>query len=126
MAVFKCNICGFETQDAIVFASHILSMHTNIAETKAVETPNNKLVGKLFECELCDAKFLTPEELEKHYYEAHPEEMKAIEKELEEEFKKLEEKERKKRRKRKSGEKDVGGVDVELGGAEEESEEIGK
>jgi len=125
MAIFKCNLCGFETDDAVTFASHILSMHTNVGESKAIETPTNKLVGNLFECELCDAKFLTPEELEKHYYEAHPEEMKAIEKELEEQFKKIEaEKRREKKRKKKGGE-DVGGANNELGGAEEEGEEIG-
>jgi len=123
MAVFKCNLCGFETDDAVVFASHILSMHTNVGETKAVEIPVNKATGNLLECELCDAKFLFPDELEKHYYEAHPEEMKAIEKELEEEFKKLEEEKAKKKRRKKKGEEDVGRANDESGRTEEKGEE---
>jgi len=82
MARFKCNLCGFETDDAVTFASHILSAHTEIGETKAVEKPQTKAEPVYYECELCDAKFATPAELEKHYYEAHPEEMKKIEEEL--------------------------------------------
>jgi hypothetical protein len=123
MAVFKCNLCGFETSDAVVFASHILSQHTNVGETKAVETPTNKAVGQLFECELCDAKFLTPEELEEHYYSAHPEEMKQIEKELEEEFKKLEEGKKEGKKRKYKGGKDAGRADNELGEAEGKGEE---
>jgi len=123
MAVFKCNLCGFESDDAVVFASHILSMHTNVGETKAVEIPINKATGNLLECELCDAKFLFPDELEKHYYEAHPEEMKAIEEELKKEFEKLEKRERKRARRKKKGEESAGGADVESGGAEEKGEE---
>jgi len=123
MAVFKCNLCGFETDDAVVFASHILSMHTNVGETKAVETPVNKATGTLLECELCDAKFLTPEELERHYYEAHPEEMKAIEEELKKEFEKLEEEKTKKKRRKKKGEENVGRANDEFGRAEEKGEE---
>jgi hypothetical protein len=122
MAVFKCNLCGFETDDAVVFASHILSQHTNVGETKAVEIPTNKVVGQLFECELCDAKFLTPEELEEHYYSAHPKEMKEIEKELEEEFRKLEEKKERKKKKYKGG-RDVGRADIKSGEAEGKGEE---
>jgi hypothetical protein len=123
MAVFKCNLCGFETDDAVVFASHILSQHTNVGETKAVEIPTNKAVGQLFECELCDAKFLTPEELEKHYYEAHPKEMKEIEEELKKEFEKLEESKKDKRKKKSKGEKDVGRADIKSGEAEGKGEE---
>jgi hypothetical protein len=123
MAVFKCNLCGFETDDAVVFASHILSQHTNIGETKAVEIPTNKAVGQLFECELCDAKFLKPEELEEHYYSAHPEEMKMIEKELEEEIKKLEESKKKGKKKKSKGEEDVGRADIKSGEAKGESKE---
>jgi hypothetical protein len=123
MAVFKCNLCGFETDDAVVFASHILSQHTNVGETKAVEVPSNKVVGQLFECELCDAKFLKPEDLEKHYYEAHPEEMKQIEKELEEEFKKLEEKKSEKPKRKGGRKKDVGRADIKSGEAEGKGEE---
>jgi endonuclease III-like uncharacterized protein len=123
MAVLKCNLCGFESSDAVVFASHILSQHTNIGETKAVENTTNKVLGQLFECELCDAKFLTPEELEEHYYSAHPEEMKQIEKELEEEFKKLEESKKKGRKRKSKGGEDVGRADNELGEAEGKGKE---
>jgi hypothetical protein len=123
MAVFKCNLCGFESDDAVVFASHILSQHTNVGETKAVEVPTNKAVGQLFECVLCNAKFLTPEELENHYYSAHPEEMKEIEKELEEEFKKLEERKPEKPKRRGGRKKDVGRADIKSGEAEGKGEE---
>jgi len=82
MAKFKCNLCGFESEDAVVFASHILSAHTEIGETKAVEKPTTKALPEPYECEICGAKFTTPELLEEHYWKVHSEEMKQIEKEL--------------------------------------------
>ena len=124
MVKFKCNICGFESEDAVVFASHILSMHTNVGETAAVETPTNKLVGQLFECELCNAKFRTPEELEDHYYSAHPEEMKAIEEELKKEIEEMEAKRAKKKKAKKRGGESDRGATGKSGGAEEEAQEV--
>ncbi|MFH7904068.1 MAG: C2H2-type zinc finger protein [Candidatus Aenigmatarchaeota archaeon] len=77
MAVkLRCNICGFESDDAVVFCSHILSMHSKVGETQAVEEAQEGMKESLLECVICDAKFATNEELEKHYKEAHPEEYK--------------------------------------------------
>jgi len=86
MVKFKCNLCGFETDDAITFASHILSAHTEIGSGKAVKEPQTKLKQEYYECVLCDAKFLTPEELEEHYMKEHPKEYQKALKEVEKKY----------------------------------------
>lgn len=92
-AKFKCNLCGFESEDAITFASHILSAHTEYGEKQAVETPQSKPKMDFWECELCSAKFLTPEELEDHYKKEHPKEYEEAVKALEEMVKEKEKEE---------------------------------
>lgn len=83
MAKLKCNLCGFESNDAIEFAAHILSVHSEVGKTEAVEKPETKEMPEFLECVLCNAKFRTPEALEEHYKEAHPEEYQKALEELE-------------------------------------------
>lgn len=75
-AKLKCNLCGFESDDAVVFCSHILSAHSNIGETKVSEEQKEYVQQALKKCVICGSSFKDDFELAEHYKKEHPEEYK--------------------------------------------------